>query len=89
VQEKIPESAFPFLKTPWELKNILIEKTICSSVNCLMKLLTPVNDYNLKVDISIENLQVVSTDCSGLTSLEIESVKNALIFVEFANKVKI
>ena len=54
-----------------------------------MKLLTPVNDYNLKVDISIENLQVVSTDCSGLTSLEIESVKNALIFVEFANKVKI
>ena len=44
VQEKIPESAFPFLMTPWSFSNILIEKTICSALNCLLRLLTPVND---------------------------------------------
>ena len=44
VQEKIPESAFAFLVTPWSFSNILIERTICSSLNCLMRLLTPINN---------------------------------------------
>ena len=43
----------------------------------------------MMVDISITNLQVVSTDCTVLTSLEVESVKSALIFIENAQKVVI
>jgi hypothetical protein len=56
IQEKIPESAFNILATKWSFDTILIEKTTCSAVNCLMKLSTPDNDVFLKVDIEITNL---------------------------------